>query len=274
MRLFSPAKLNLFFKLGDKREDGYHNLSSLFQAISLGDILEINLSDKDSFTSNDSELSFNDENFIVKALFCFREKTKLNHPVSIVLDKKIPKQTGLGGGSSNASTTLWALNELLGRPLTLLELQELSAEVTSDSPFFFSEGTALCEGRGEIVKNMPALCKSGFLVRPSFGMCTTKAYQVATSFPKQSISSDALLKCAYSSSPTYPNDLERAAIQLHPKLAELKTHLKAQTHEPVFMTGSGSGLVFFGDLAPQAQKTVQIYPFRYITRPKNSWYQA
>ena len=273
MRLFSPAKINLFFKLGEKREDGYHNISSLFQAISLGDYIEIDHASEDSFESNDQTLGFNDANFIIKALFYFREKTSLSHPLRIKLEKNIPMETGVGGGSSNASTLLWGLNELFGQPLSLGELQELALRVTSDSPFFFSSGTALCEGRGEVLHEMPPLEGEGYLIKPPYGVSTKDAYMESSKHSKMSESAKTLVSRAYSSEPLFLNDLEEAAFCLCPQLKELKEDLLEHNKGELFMTGSGSGLVFLGNAAPKTQKPVQIFPFRYINRRLNFWYQ-
>ncbi len=112
LTLFSPAKINLFLRIMGKRPDGYHELASLFQAIGLGDTLTFTLTPQDSLTCSDPSLPCNDSNLIIKALHLFRRKTNLHIPVTIHLEKHIPTQAGLGGGSSNAATTLGALNTL------------------------------------------------------------------------------------------------------------------------------------------------------------------
>jgi len=98
IKLFSPAKINLFFKLTGQREDGYHSIQSFFQAVSLGDVLTFKHSHRDSFRSNLEILGFNDHNSIIKALFIFRKETGFKTPLEITLDKKIPTEAGLGGG--------------------------------------------------------------------------------------------------------------------------------------------------------------------------------
>ncbi|MCH9633810.1 MAG: 4-diphosphocytidyl-2-C-methyl-D-erythritol kinase [Chlamydiae bacterium] len=275
IKLFSPAKINLFFKLAQKREDGYHNLCSLFQAISLGDDLEIALSKKDQYETNVKSLGFNDENFIVKALFLFRTKTKIDLPVRIRLHKRVPMQGGLGGGSSNASTMLWGLNELFKKPLSTQDLQVLSASITSDSPFFFSQGTAICEGRGEKVINLEPLLNSNvWLVKPEIGMQTRAVYKRAKSSIDSFDYSDLLERFYQNNSPVYPNDLEAAAYSLSPELRDLKQELFDQGYEFVFMTGSGSTFVCIGKNKPISKKTVQIFPVQYISRPLNQWYSS
>ncbi len=273
IQLFSPAKINLFFKLNGQREDGYHNLQSFFQAVSLGDTLVLKHSQKDSFKSNVEHLGFNDHNSIIKALFLFREETGITFPLDIFLDKKIPTEAGLGGGSSNAATTLWGLNELFGRPASLETLFNWAMRITSDSSFFFSAGTALCEGRGELVQNMPALSnESVWLVKPSQGLSTQRVYAESKAHTPITNKLDELLKRIYSKTPIYSNDLEAPAFALYPELKTLKQELIEQNFDSVFMTGSGSTLVCIGKNRPVTKKTVQIFPVRYINRPCNQWY--
>lgn len=96
MLLFSPAKLNLFFRVLRKREDGYHDISSLFQAISLGDTLSLSIDTQDSFTCSNPELPLDSSNLVIKALHLFRKKTSIPFSVRIHLDKQIPMEAGLG----------------------------------------------------------------------------------------------------------------------------------------------------------------------------------
>ena len=98
LELFSPAKINLFLRVVSKRPDGYHHLSSVFQAISLGDTLHMTLHHKDVFTCTDPSLPTDRSNLVVKAVELFRQKTGLQHYYKIHLIKRIPAQAGLGGG--------------------------------------------------------------------------------------------------------------------------------------------------------------------------------
>ncbi len=269
---FSPAKINLFFRLKSKRDDGYHNLESLFQAISLGDHLTISLSTKDEFSTNVPYLSFDDQNLVIKALRLFRLSTHIEDPISIFLDKKVPIQTGLGGGSSNGATLLWALNRLFKTNLSVEFLTELAAQISSDSPFFFSEGTALCTGRGDQVHNIKALePQRGWIVKPAFGISTPQAYACVRTI-KKSMPINLHLESFYTKQPHFQNDLEQSACYIEPLLGKLKQELMEEGIETVFMTGSGSGLVCLGKTPPKPKKTIQIYPFHYINRSHNQWY--
>ena len=152
---FSPAKVNFFFRVLGRRLDGYHEIASLYCALSLGDLLHIYLSQEDRFffkRSNDSFSWYSELDYSGKGVvpFCNGGFSSCYH----YSKKKIPLRSGLGGGSSNAATTLWAMNQLFGKPLSLTYLTSLSAKLGSDVPFFFSKGFAYCTGRGERVANI------------------------------------------------------------------------------------------------------------------------
>ena len=134
---FSPAKLNLSFRILGKRLDGYHEIASLVSVINFGDTLTFETSSSDVLTCSDPSLPCGDSNLIARALHLFRARSSLSFGIKIHLDKRIPMQAGLGGGSSNAATTLWALNERMGRPYSLAELCFMGASLGSDVPLFF-----------------------------------------------------------------------------------------------------------------------------------------
>ena len=134
---FSPAKINLFFRVLSKRSDGYHNIASLYQTINFGDDLFVNkTAGQDLFTTSDRTLPLGKGNLVVRAIQLFRESYPLPS-VHIHLKKRIPKEAGLGGGSSNAATTLWALNQISGSLAGLDDLIRMGSEIGSDVPFFF-----------------------------------------------------------------------------------------------------------------------------------------
>ncbi|MCH9633116.1 MAG: 4-diphosphocytidyl-2-C-methyl-D-erythritol kinase [Chlamydiae bacterium] len=274
--LFSPAKINLFFKMIGLRKDGFHNLESFFQAINLGDELTFSLSSKDEFISNDATLRFDNDNFIYQALQLFRNKTNNFSPVRIVLDKKIPKEAGLGGGSSNVATTLWGLNQLCNSAIDIAQLQEWSKEISSDAPFFFSNGSAICEGRGEIISDVktPNVNSNIWIVKPPYSLSTKEVYLYSKKESKISDSLQILLDKVYSRKPVLENDLEEAAFMICPRLALLKDELEYQGFKQVFMTGSGSAYVCIGNHKPKFENPVQIFPIQYISRTHTKWYQG
>jgi hypothetical protein len=128
LSLFSPCKVNLFLRIIRKREDGYHELASLFQAIGFGDTLELSLLSAedddpaamtDGFTCNMPGVPIDSSNLVLRALELMRRKTGVNKFFQANLIKQVPAQAGLGGGSANAATAMWAANELMGNPASL-----------------------------------------------------------------------------------------------------------------------------------------------------------
>ncbi|MCH9609141.1 MAG: 4-diphosphocytidyl-2-C-methyl-D-erythritol kinase [Chlamydiales bacterium] len=243
MKLFSPAKVNLFLRILRRREDGFHEIASLFQAIDLGDTLFLELSSCDQFTTNSPDIPLGPSNLVFKALKLFREKTALSTPVKIHLEKKIPTEAGLGGGSSNAATTLWGLNALHDFPLSEKELQLWSAELGSDVPFFFSSGTAYCQGRGEQIKNLKPLSLQPFwLFKPPSGLSTQQIYQALDLKMCSTVDPEELLASFYLDKPIYHNDLESPAFLQDGALARLKSTFE-EAYANVVMTGSGTAFV-------------------------------
>ena len=155
LSLFSPCKINLFLRIIRKREDGFHDLASLFQTIGFGDMLHLKLDEsgeKDTFECNMEGVPTDKSNLVIRALDLVRSKTGNEDKFfKANLVKQVPAQAGLGGGSGNAAAAMWGANELLGNPATLEELVEWSGDLGSDITFFLSEGTAYCTGRGEIM---------------------------------------------------------------------------------------------------------------------------
>jgi len=251
LQLFSPAKINLFLRVLGKRPDGYHEIASLFQAIDLGDQLTLTFSTKDTLTCSNPDLPCGDSNLITKALMLFRRQTGLNTPVAIHLEKNIPTQAGLGGGSSNAATTLWGLNALHDFPFSEQELQTWSASIGSDVPFFFSKGTAYCIGRGEKVRDLLPLSLPSFsLIKPSVGLATPAIFQALKLQECSTLDPDQLLHDFMIGKHRFINDLEIPALRLCHSLAQIK-----EKHPTAFMTGSGSTMVILsGDTKPLHRK--------------------
>ena len=240
----SPAKVNLFLRVLRKRQDHFHDLASLFQAIDLVDLLHIEKSHEDVFTCSDSNLPIDGKNLVIKARELFRDKTGLKFPVKIHLDKKIPARAGLGGGSSNAATTLFALKTLSGLSISDHELASWSAEIGSDIPFFFSKGSAYCEGRGERVRNVDLPSASFFICKPAFGLSTPEVFRALDLANLSKEDPEALLDGFCKGNGLMVNDLEVPAFSIQPNLKEFKKSLSG--FDKYMMTGSGSAFVCIG----------------------------
>ncbi len=246
LKLRSPAKINLFLRVMGKRSDGYHDLASLFQAIDLADTLTFELSREDEFSCSVPNLSLDGSNLVIKALQLFRQKTELPFRVKIHLEKHIPMQAGMGGGSSNAATTLWALNALHNFPFSDYELQDWSSSLGSDVPFFFANGTAYCTGRGETVRPLAPLTLPENLswFKPREGLSTPAVFKALDLSLCSKIDPEELLEAFYSQKFQFINDLQEPAFRLLPILRTYQQELLAKGWSDASMTGSGTA--FFG----------------------------
>ena len=251
-----------------KRPDGFHEIASLFQAIDLCDRLFISPSRHDEITCTDPSIPLDETNYVIQALKLFRCWYSTT-TVEIHIEKRIPTQAGFGGGSSNAATTLWALNELSGRPATIQELIHIGSKIGSDVPFFFFLGTAYCTGRGEILEPF-VLPKplSGYLAKPEYGLSTPFVYRLTDTktLPKRDPQE------ALKNYPQFFNDLEVASLKIEPRLKTLRAKLKKQFKHAV-MTGSGTAF-FCLEGIPSKIEEVSFHPFTVVQRPdEKSWYQ-
>jgi len=186
LTVFAPAKINLHLTVLDKRLDGFHNLESVFLSVNFGDSMHFQFIDPE----NSIEITMQgmkspipmEKNIIFKALSLFRQKTGFSRGVKITVEKRIPLGGGLGGGSSNAASTLLALNRLAGAPCSQRALLEMAVSLGSDVPFFIHETpAALVTGRGEHIQPIEAPPAYFVLVNPGFSSDTAAAFRLLDS---------------------------------------------------------------------------------------------
>jgi 4-diphosphocytidyl-2-C-methyl-D-erythritol kinase len=242
MQVLAPAKINLSLKILGRCDDGFHEIETLIAPITLCDKLEIGKSDSSNgvrFSCDDPSVPQRDDNLVVRAAKSFFASTKLKPAVCIELKKRIPNGAGLGGGSSDAASTLLALNELFDTKLPREALAKMAEATGSDVPFFIFQSAALCKGRGELV-NPTKLRKqlSILLLKPQFGVPTTWAYahwRGSRQIPGVSYAAQEFL------GQTFFNDLERPVFEKFVFLAQLKMWLLKQPEVgAALMSGSGS----------------------------------
>lgn len=181
--LFEPAyaKVNLTLDVLGKRQDGYHDLKSVMQTISLRDDIEIDigtgapwklLCDKPGIPADHRNLAWKAADVYCKTM------NKDPQGLEIRITKRIPSEAGLGGGSADAAAVLRALNRRYGNPLSILALAELGAQVGSDVPFCVVGGTVMCEGRGERLRKLPDMPDCVMVVcKPAFSISTPELYR-------------------------------------------------------------------------------------------------
>ncbi|MDR1836869.1 MAG: 4-(cytidine 5'-diphospho)-2-C-methyl-D-erythritol kinase [Treponema sp.] len=187
----APAKLNLHLAIFDKRSDGLHNLESIILALDFGDILHFEPAEGENRQEivMEGTAGFGlpvEKNIIFKALSLFRSKTGFTHGLRIRVEKRIPIGGGLGGGSSDAASTLLVLNKLAGFPLNRDEILEIALGLGSDIPFFIYEtGAAFVSGRGENIKPLELPYISFVLVNPGFSSDTAAAFKLLDEYRKR-----------------------------------------------------------------------------------------
>ncbi len=249
----SLAKINLFLKVTGKRPNGYHEIISIFQKISLLDTItfKLNGSSKISLQCDHPNVPVDGSNLIVKAAEALRKFTQCGYGADITLKKNIPVAAGLGGGSSNSATTLVALNELWGLDLSTRELEEMAFKLGADVPFFLNSSLALVEGAGERVtplaprKSIPIL-----LVNPGFAISAKDAYQKSNfNFnpvePRESVLNDMESGEPARIAKHLMNDLQPWALKTYPELKTLKNKMESLKPAPLGVLMSGSGPTLF-----------------------------
>lgn len=240
IELRAPAKINLSFTIRNRRADGFHEIETLMAPISLCDRLKITRAQSAvELVCSDRTLPSGSDNLVVRAARLFLDVTTVKTGLRIELEKCIPHGAGLGGGSSNAASTLLGLNELFATGLEPARLAILAAEIGSDVPFFIYRSAAICRGRGELVTptTLPSPLRL-LLLKPAFAVPTPWAYARwanSTELPGISYAAQDFAGIRFQ------NDLERPVFEKHLFLARLKMWLGDQREVgAAMMSGSGS----------------------------------
>jgi 4-diphosphocytidyl-2-C-methyl-D-erythritol kinase len=255
------AKINLTLEVLNKRTDGFHNIRTVFQTVSLADTLDFEY--QPGRTTGIELRSSVDipDNLVLRAAKAFMERTNASGKLQIRLEKRIPMGGGLGGGSTDAAAVLLALPVLAGRVLPMEALLEIAAGLGSDVPFFLTAGTALGLGRGTELYPLAEPAQSpAMLVFPDVHVSTAQAYNAlersltpAGASTKINTSQSLALAIeeelvAEGWSQYCVNDFEAVVFNQHPRLAAIKRKLMKSGARPALMSGSGSALFgFFQD---------------------------
>ena len=251
MIFYSPAKINIGLRVTEKRGDGFHNLQSVMFPVGLCDLIEImkeqGRGGKISLTRSGIPAGIPADRDLCFLAF---ERYNAINPLSSVrlhLHKQIPVGAGLGGGSSNASTTLKGLNMLAENPLPEERLHRLAESLGSDCPFFLYRGAMMMEGRGEILAPVSLNLGRMYLVllHPGIHISTAEAYgEIRPARPEKRL--DTLIRQTPEKwKELVKNDFEIPAFQKHPELKEMKEGLYTSGAVYASMSGSGSSLYGF-----------------------------
>lgn len=257
LHLKSHAKVNLRLEILKRREDGYHELRTVFQKISLYDTLHFFLKKEKgiSIKTDHPELPVGKRNLVYKAAHAMFEACGYQGGVHVEIEKRIPLGAGLGGGSSNAATTLTALNRLLEMHLSQKKLVEMGLGIGADVPFFLLKGAAIGSGIGERLKkeNLPSLWY--VLIYPNFEVSTRWAYQhfVLTN-QRFRINLQRFLRTPEGISHILLNHLEEVVSRRYPQISLMKKMVLSAGALGALMTGSGPTV--FG-LFPEAKSAAK-----------------
>lgn len=250
IKVFSPAKINLFLKVLGKRKDGYHDIFSWMQTIDLRDELRISRSRKGIRIACDNpRVPTDTTNLAYQAARRFQQAVQISSGIKIEIKKEIPLGAGLGGGSSNAASVLWGLNQMLGRRLDSAKLFSLAKPLGSDVPFFLTSGSTLAFGRGEKLKPIKLPLNYWLvLVNPGFEVSTKWAYdktRPGRESPDEVLFLDKItLGQMIKYIKNLGNDLQEVVQKKYPVIK--KVVLKLEEQEAVYSAMSGSGPTVFG----------------------------
>lgn len=245
----APAKINLHLEITGLRDDGFHTINSIFQLVSLADLIKISLKKDPGFYSLKGNFNFpREHNLITKAVKLFREVTGLHDGVEIECIKRIPAGAGLGGGSSDAASVLKGLNLLFNAGLSSREMAEAGSSLGSDIPFFFGTGTAVVTGRGEVVKGVETLWDFPVvIIDTGIHVSTKEAYRKFDELSNHSPAGIGDLEDSYCKAPSYwpfYNDFFTVLDLEDPVYRSCINRLKS--FEALYSAISGSGSSVFG----------------------------
>jgi len=264
--LRTSAKVNLALEVLRKCPDGYHELSTVLQAVDLFDRLTVETAEFLTLETSDAALPTDDRNLVVQAARLLKEASGVEAGARIRLEKRIPMAAGLGGGSSDAAATLWGLNRLWGLRWKRERLAELAVRLGMDVPFFLGAGRALGTGRGEILKPLAAV--GGYalvLLNPGVSLSTKEIYsRVPQGWRAEPEGTRRVIEAlrtrsAVKLAAALTNHLERWAEPVLPVIGRMKGALLAAGALGAVMSGSGPtvfGLARSLDQARQIQRRV------------------
>ena len=276
----SYAKINLFLKIGRKLTSGYHNIQSVMQKIELSDAMAIEpiIEDKIIVESTNPELA-TEENLAYKSAMLLKKKFKVKHGARIFIEKNIPLEAGLGGGSSNAATALLSLNKLWSLKLKEEQLIELASQIGSDVPFFIGDNAALVEGIGDKIKRIKKSFSINIvLINPGFRISTRLAYS-AFDRQKSRIKTNAIIndlvraiekKDIKEIANNLHNDFEQIVMKKYKMINEIKNNLLRNNALNALVSGSGPTVFgIFNSIYEAREAFFKIqydYPFVFLTK--------
>lgn len=245
IKIKCPAKINLTLEIVNRRDDGFHNIKSIMQLISLYDYLTITIDKADkntiSLSGNSNEIPYNESNLVYKAIELYLEEAKINElGIKVFIEKNIPIAAGLAGGSTDAAGVLWGLNYMLGA-LDDSQIDSLCAKLGSDLNVCLKGGCQLATSRGEITQKLIQTESAVTLIKPkNLGISAGEAYKKYANKeikPQNNMTEKMLIAIMDKDdlNPFLYNDLEYAIFDDYKELQEIKS-----AYPKAIMSGSGS----------------------------------
>ena len=269
------AKINLGLDVVRRREDGYHEVRMIMQTIHLYDRLDIKRT-KESGIQIQTNLSFlpvNENNLIYKAAKLLMDEFSITDGVSVKLDKRIPVAAGMAGGSTDAAAMLFGMNRLFSLGLTKRQLMERGVQIGADVPYCIMRGTALAEGIGEELSQLPPMVKCPVLIaKPSISVSTKFVYQNlklddATIHPDIDLLIDDIrAKNLYDIAAHMGNVLETVTIPNNPVIDEINKHMLSHVAVGDMMSGSGPTVFGLFDDEATAKKAYKAMRSSHLAR--------
>jgi 4-diphosphocytidyl-2-C-methyl-D-erythritol kinase len=264
-RLKAFAKLNLGLRVLYKRPDGFHELRTVFQTISLADRITVSFERASKTQIAIAGAPEIEDNLMARAAGRVLEELRLRGRVNFHLEKTIPMGAGLGGGSSDAAAVLLALPVLAGRALPAGRAAGIALELGSDVPFFLHGGTALAMGRGEELYPLPELPASRvLLIAPEIHSSTVQAYRdLSPRLTTESLQNKLLSfqqEVWQGGSAGSANDFEDVVFARHPELRRVRDRLRRTGARRAAMTGSGSAIFGLFDDSASLDRAREMFP--------------
>ena len=256
------AKINLALDVFNIREDGYHDINSIMIPVNFYDELEINVAEQNEFICNKSFIKYNENNSIYKMIKVVKEKYNIKDNFYINLNKVVPMQAGLGGGTSDAASTLRILKRMYNLNLSEQDEKELCVAVGADVLFNYYNKPAVVSGIGDYVEPFEIKKEySVLIVKPKLGVSTKEAYQKldmnTCDHPNISKLKEALIN-GDDITEMLGNSLEQPAILLNNKIGRIKELLIANGAKNVLMSGSGSSVFAISEDSEEINKLKDI----------------
>jgi 4-diphosphocytidyl-2-C-methyl-D-erythritol kinase len=277
-KLYSYGKINLFLDIEGKLQNGYHLIKTVMQSVDICDEVVLNSLNENKIIieCSDSSIPVNERNTCYKAVLLLKKTFRINSGIHIYINKRIPAEAGMAGGSGNAAAVIKGLNTMWKLNLSEEEMSEIGVQIGADIPFCLMGGTCLAEGIGDKVTELNDFSWNNILIiKPEFSMSTAFVYKNLEPENYNLYKNNRILE--YISLNDYEkaglsvaNTLEKVVVKFHPEINDIKKLMLDNGAISSIMTGSGSAIfALFNDTASQNkafQIVSKIYPHTFMTK--------